>query len=147
MGPIVESIEINRRPEDVFAYIDDLGRHGEWQEQIMSVRVETEGPTRVGSRASDKRRMPGGTRDISYEITEHDPPRRASFRGVNGPVRPVGTVTVEPLDGGARSKVTLEFELKGQGLGVLLAPLARARARKEIPKSHRRLKEILERES
>jgi uncharacterized membrane protein len=113
----------------------------------MSVRVETEGPTRVGTRATDKRRLPGGTRDISYEITEHDPPRRASFRGVNGPVRPVGTITVEPLDGGARSKVTLEFELKGQGLGVLLAPLARANARKEIPKGHRRLKEILERES
>jgi uncharacterized membrane protein len=144
MGPIVESIEINRRPEDVFAYIDDLGRHGEWQQQIISVRVETEGPTRVGTRATDKRRLPGGTRDITYEITEHDPPRKASFRGVNGPVRPLGTITVEPLDGGARSKVTLEFELKGQGLGVLVAPLARANARKEIPKSHRRLKEILE---
>ncbi len=146
MGPIVESIEINRRPEDVFAYIDDLGRHGEWQEQIMSVRVETEGPTRVGTRAADKRRMPGGTRDITYEITEHDPPHKSSFRGVNGPVRPIGTVTVEPLDGGARSKMTLELDLKGRGLGVLIAPLARASARKDIPKSHQRLKEILERE-
>ncbi len=142
-----KSIEINRRPEDVFASIDDLGRHGEWQQQIVSVRVETEGPTRVGTRATDKRRLPGGTRDISYEITEHDPPRRASFRGVNGPVRAIGTITVEPLDGGARSKVTLEFELKSQGLGLLVAPLARANARKEIPKGHRRLKEILERES
>jgi uncharacterized membrane protein len=147
MAPIVETLEINRRPEDVFAYIDDLARHGEWQEQIVSVRVETDGPTRVGTRATDKRRLPGGTRDITYEITEHDPPRRASFRGVNGPVRPVGTVTVEPLDGGARSKLTLEFDLKGQGLGVLFAPLARANARKEIPKGHQRLKEILERES
>ena len=147
MAPIVESIEINRRPEDVFAYVDDLGRHGEWQEQIVSVRVETEGPTRVGTRVTDKRRLPGGTRDITYEITEHDPPRRASFRGVNGTIRPVGTITVEPLDGGARSKMTLEFELKGKGLGVLFAPLAHANARKEIPKSHRRLKEILERES
>ena len=147
MAPIVESIEINRRPEDVFAYVDDLGRHGEWQDQIVSIRVETDGPTRVGSRATDKRRLPGGTRDITYEITEHDPPRRSSFRGVNGMIRPVGTITVEPLDGGARSKMTLEFELKGQGLGVLFAPLARANARKEIPKSHRRLIEILERQS
>jgi hypothetical protein len=30
---------------------------------------------------------------------------------------------------------------------VLFAPLARANARKEIPKSHQRLKEILERNS
>jgi uncharacterized membrane protein len=145
MAQIVDSIEINRTPEDVFAYLDELGKHGEWQEQIISVHVETDGPTRVGSRATDKRRLPGGTRDISYEITEHVPPRKSSFRGVNGPIRPLGTVTVEPLEGGARSKVTLEFELKGRGLGVLFAPLARANARKEIPKSHQRLKEILER--
>lgn len=144
MAPIVDSIEINRRPEDVFSYYEDLVKHGEWQEQIVSVHLDTDGPTRVGSRATDKRRLPGGTREVSYEITEHDAPHKSSFRGVNGPIRPRGTVTVEPLDGGARSKLTLDFELEGKGLGVLLAPLARANARKEIPKSHQRLKELLE---
>jgi uncharacterized membrane protein len=145
-GPIVDSIEINREPADVFAYYEELAKHGEWQQQIVSVHVETDGPTRVGSRATDKRRLPGGTRDVSYEITEHDAPHKSSFRGVNGPIRPLGTVTVEPLNGGKRSKLTLELELKGHGVGVLFAPLARANARKEIPQSHRRLKEILERE-
>jgi uncharacterized membrane protein len=145
MATIVDSIEINRTPEDVFAYVDDLSKHGEWQEQIVSVHLDTDGPTRVGSRATDTRRLPGGTRDISYEITEHDAPHTTAFRGVNGPVRPRGTLTVEPLDGGKRSKLTLNFALEGKGLGVLLAPLARANARREIPKSHRRLKEILER--
>jgi uncharacterized membrane protein len=147
MAPFVDSIEINRTPDDVFAYFDDLAKHAEWQQQIVSVHVETDGPTRVGSRATDKRRLPLGTRDVTYEITEHDPPHTSSFRGVNGPIRPLGTLTVEPLDDGARSKLTLAFELKGQGLGVLFAPLARANARKEIPKSHQRLKEILERNS
>jgi uncharacterized membrane protein len=146
MAPIVESIEIDRKPEDVFAYVDDLGKRAEWQDGIVSVHLETAGPTRVGTRATDTRRMPGGTRDLTYEITEHDPPRKSSFRGVSGPVRPAGTVTVEPLDGGARSKLTLELEIKSQGAGVLFALLARASARKQIPKSHRRLKEILERE-
>ena len=47
---------------------------------------------------------------------------------------------------GARSKMTLELDPKGRGVGVLFAPLARKSARKDIPKSHRRLKEILERE-
>jgi uncharacterized membrane protein len=147
MSRIVEHTEIARSPDDVFAYIDDLGKHGEWQEQIVSTRVETEGPTRVGSRATDKRRLPGGAREITYEIIEHDPPRKASFRGVNGPVRPVGTITVEPLDGGSRSRVTLEFDFEGHGIGKLLAPLAAMNARKEIPKSQARLKERLERET
>jgi uncharacterized membrane protein len=146
MAPFVNSIEINRKPDDVFAYVDDLAKHGEWQQQIVNIQVETEGPTRVGSRATEKRRLPGGTREISYEITEHDAPHKTSFRGLNGPIRPRGTLIVEPLDGGARTKLTLEFELTSHGLGALFAPLARANARKEIPTSHQRLKEILERE-
>jgi len=143
---IVDTIEINRRPEDVFAYVDDLSRHGEWQENIVSTKVETDGPTRVGTRATNRRRVPGGERDISFEVTEHDPPRKVAFLGTNGPVRPVGTVTFEPLDGGARTRLTLDFDLKGRGIGLLIAPLARSNARKEIPKDHRKLKEILERE-
>ena len=87
----------------------------------------------------------GGPRDVGYEITEHVAPSRSAFRGLNGPIRADGTVTVEPLEGGTRSKFTLEFDLKGRGVGVMLAPLARANARKEIPKSHARFKEILER--
>ena len=109
MAPIVASIEVERSPEDVFAYLDDLARHGEWQERIVSVEVETEGPTRVGTRAVDTRRVPGGrTIATTYEIVEHDPPRRAAFRGVDGPVPAVGSVTVEPA-GEGRSRVTLDW--------------------------------------
>jgi uncharacterized membrane protein len=141
---IVESIEIARRPEEVFAYLDELERHGEWQEEIVSSKLETEGPTHVGSRATDTRRMPGGPRDMTYEIVEHDPPRKTSFRGVDGPVRVVGTVTVEPLDDGSRSRVTLQLDLEGHGIGKLFAPLARRQARKQIPNDQLQLKDRLE---
>src|SRR5437667_12021854 len=97
---IEHSIEINRPPEEVFAYLDQLERHPEWQSTLVSSKVETEGPPRVGTRVVDRRKVPGGEREIPYEITEHDPPRRSSFRGTKGPVRPVGTVLVEPLDDG-----------------------------------------------
>lgn len=143
MAPITASIEIARTPEDVFAYLDDLGRHGEWQEALEQVTVETEGPTRVGTRSREKRRVPGGAREFSYEITEHDPPRRSSFRGIDGPVRPVGTVTVSPI-GEGRSRVTLELDFEAHGLGKLIAPLARRDARKTIPRDQQRLKERLE---
>ena len=42
MAPITHSVEINRPPEEVFAYIDDLARHKEWQDGI----VEREGQHR-----------------------------------------------------------------------------------------------------
>jgi uncharacterized protein YndB with AHSA1/START domain len=144
MAPITHSIEIARPPEEVFAYVDQLERHGEWQNTIISSKRETEGPTRVGSRATDTRKVPGRTQDVTYEITEHDPPRKASFRGVNGPVRPVGTFTVEPVGEGS-SRATIEIDLQGHGLlGLVFAPLARSQARKEIPQDHQRLKERLE---
>ena len=145
MAPTVETVEINRTPEDVFAYLDDLSRHQEWDDQIVETRIETEGPTRVGTRATDKRKLPFGKQDIPYEITEHDPPRRSAFRGLEGPVRPVGSVTVEPLDGGSRARVTLVLELQGTNLlGKLLAPLANREARKHVPNQQARLKERLE---
>jgi uncharacterized membrane protein len=142
MAPITASIEINRSPEDVFAYLDDLTRHGEWQSQIQEVNVETEGPTRVGSRAREKRKVPGGVREMTYEITEHDPPRRASFHGIDGPVRVAGTVTVSPA--GAGSRVTVELDFEGRGFGKLLLPLVRSQARKDVPLNQQRLKERLE---
>jgi uncharacterized membrane protein len=141
---VTHSIEINRPPEDVFRYLDDLERHREWQTAIQETRLETDPPTRVGSRATDTRKVPGGAREFTYEITEHDPPRRSAFRGLNGPVRPVGTVTVEAVGDGSRSQVTLQFDLEGHGFGKLIAPLARRDARRQIPKDQERLKERLE---
>jgi uncharacterized membrane protein len=143
MAPITESIDISRPPEEVFAYVDDLSRHGEWQEQIQQTEVLTEGPTRVGSRARDRRKVPGGVREITYEITAHDPPRSASFRGVDGPVRVVGTMTVAPSGGGSRVSLDLDFEGRGL-LGKLLVPMVRSQARKQVPRDQQRLKERLE---
>jgi Polyketide cyclase / dehydrase and lipid transport len=145
MAAITESIEINRRPEDVFAYIDQLDRHGEWQDEIVSVRVEGGGPTRVGTRAVERRKVPGREQTVTYEITEHDPPRSFAFRGIDGPVRPVGRGTIEPLDGGERSRLTIEFDFESHGIGgKVLKPVALMGARKAIPKNQQRLKEQLE---
>jgi len=140
---IKHSIEIDRPAEEVFAYLDQLDRHGEWQSSLVSAKVETDGPTRVGTRVLERRKVPGGARDIPYEITAHDPPRKASFRGTAGPVRPVGTVTVDPV-GESSSRMTLELDLEGHGIGKLFAIFARRQAAREVPASHEKFKELLE---
>ena len=145
MAPIIESIDIARPPAEVFAYLDQLERHGEWQQAIVSSQMITDLPVRVGSRASDKRRMPGGMKaTVTYEIVEHDPPRRTRFEGVNGPVRVVGAVSIEPIDSGAGSRLTLELDFRGRGIGKLMAPMARRQALKQVAADQRQLKERLE---
>ena len=145
MAPITESVEIGRRPEDVFAYLDDLERHGEWQESIVSARKQTEGPTKVGTRVAETRKIGGREQTMTYEITEHDPPRSFAFRILEGPVRVAGKGTVEAVGDGERSRVTINLEFTGHGIaGKLLAPLAAKQARKQVPQDHQRLKERLE---
>ena len=145
MAPISESIEIDRSPEEVFAYLDDVERHGEWQDQIVAVEPQGDEPMGVGKRVRETRRVPGGDRSMTYEITDYDPPRQSSFRVLDGPVRGVGTVLVEPVDDGSRSRVTFTIEFEGHGLGgKVLLPLAKSQARKQIPKDQARMKELLE---
>jgi hypothetical protein len=53
-------------------------------------------------------------------------------------------VTVDPLGDGSRSRVTLQLEFVGHGVGKLFAILARREARKSVPHAQARLKELLE---
>ena len=138
-------IEIDRPPSEVFAYIADLERHREWQPAIVAVRKEPAGATAIGTRNFETRRVPGGPREFVTEIVEYDPPRRMVARGVGGgPVVPTVTITIDPLDAGRRSRVSLDLELAGRGVGKLFAMMAERSARKDVPRDQARLKQILE---
>jgi hypothetical protein len=53
-------------------------------------------------------------------------------------------VTVEPLDGGAASRVTFALDFEGHGIGRPLLPAVRRQAQRAAPVSYRALKERLE---
>jgi uncharacterized membrane protein len=140
---IKHSIEINRPAEEVFTYLDQVDRHNEWQGSLVSTTVETDGPTRVGTRVVERRNVPGGTRDFPYDITEHDPARKISFRGTAGLIRPAGTYTVDPT-GESSSRMSSELDLEGHGIGKLFAILALRQAAKQVPVDQEKFKELLE---
>jgi len=145
MAPIVESIEISRRPEDVFSYVTDPSRLPEWQVSVVSVRREDDGPITVGSRAVVTRHVGGREQAMTAELAELNPPRSWAVRGIDGPVRGNVKGTIEPLDDGARSRVTIELDFEGHGIGKLLVPLiVRRQAQKEVPRNQQKLKERLE---
>jgi hypothetical protein len=52
---------------------------------------------------------------------------------------------IEPIDAGARTRVSIELDFRGQGIGRLLVPLlVRPQARKGLPRNLQLLKERLE---
>ena len=145
MAPIVESIEISRRPEDVFSYVTDPSHLPEWQESVVSVRREGDAPPAVGSREVVTRRI--GRREIpmTVELSELSPPSSWGVRGIDGPVRGIVKGTIEPLADGQRSRVTITLDFEGHGIGKLLVPLVvRRQASAEVPRNLRKLKEQLE---
>ena len=82
---------------------------------------------------------------MAMEIGELNAPRNWTVRGVDGPVRGTVKGTIEPLEDGQRSKVTITLDFEGHGLGKLLVPLVvRRQAGAEMPKNMQHLKERLE---
>jgi uncharacterized protein YndB with AHSA1/START domain len=144
MAPITASTEVARPAEEVFPYVIDPSTMPEWQQGV--VRGHMDGATtRVGSKCTTIRRIGGREREVITEITEYDPPRRWADRGISGPIRAIVAVTVEPLADGSRSKVTIEVDFTGHGIGKLLVPLiVRRQAAREMPENMTRLKQRLE---
>jgi len=147
VAPMTNSVEIARNPEEVFAYVTDPSRLAEWQESVVSTRLEGGGAPAVGSRVAVTRRIGRGERTMTSELAELNPPTTWAVRGIDGPVRGNVKGTVEPVDGGARSRVTIELDFEGHGIGNLLVPLVvRRQAQKEMPKNLQNLKHRLERD-
>jgi uncharacterized protein YndB with AHSA1/START domain len=138
MAPLVHTTEIARPPQEVFAVATDPLRFAEWQPDVRRVELLD------GSRIATTRRMTGGARTIVQEITRNDPPNSWAVRGVDGPIRPHATITVEPIGDGTVSRVTFTLEFEGHGLGVPLVPVVRRQAEKGAPISYANLKRLLE---
>lgn len=145
MTAIVVSTEISRSPDDVFAYVTDPTRLPEWQDSV--VRGESsDTPVRVGTKARVTRRVGRWEMTQNSEIAELTPPTHWAVRGLDGPVRGNVRGMIHTLDDGARSRVTIELELRGEGIGRLLLPLfVRRKAESEMPRNIQALKERLER--
>ncbi|HEX8976142.1 MAG TPA: SRPBCC family protein [Solirubrobacteraceae bacterium] len=144
MAPIISSIEVARPADQAFAYVIDPSTMSEWQ--TGCVRGHMDGATtHVGSRCTTVRRIGGREREVITAITEYDPPRRWADRGISGPIRAIVGVTVQPLADASRSRVTIELDFTGHGIGRLLVPLVvRRQAANEMPGNMERLKQRLE---
>src|SRR5258705_3467228 len=84
MAKVVESIEISRRPEDVFSYVADPSHQPEWIDSVVSAHPEDDSPLAVGSRVLAIRRVGPWKVRITEQIDELYPPRAWANHGVGG---------------------------------------------------------------
>lgn len=145
MSAIKETIDISRRPEDVFSYVTDPSHITEWQESAVSATKLGDAPLAVGSKVRVTRRIGRREMPMTMQVSELDPPRSWRFDGIDGPVRGHVKGTIEPIADGERSRVTLALDFESHGIGKLLVPLVvRPNVRKEMPRNEQHLKDALE---
>jgi hypothetical protein len=144
MAAITTSAEVARPADDVFAYATDPTRFHEWQNGVVDGHMEVSGVPAVGTICRTTRRIGGANRSSTSTVTHIDPPRAWGVRGVDGPIRAIVAVTVEPLSA-QRSRLTITVDFTGHGIGKVLVPLVvRPEARKEMPSNVAALKRRLE---
>ncbi|HEU4543393.1 MAG TPA: SRPBCC family protein [Jiangellaceae bacterium] len=138
MAPSTYTVEIARRPEEVFAFATDPLHFVKWQPDVVSVRMLND------TRFTTVRKISGAERTLTQRIIRNDPPRSWAAEGIDGPIRPHATIAIEPIDDGTRSRVTFTLDFEGHGAGVALVPLVRRQAQKGAPTSYHNLKKLLE---
>jgi uncharacterized protein YndB with AHSA1/START domain len=144
MAAIVESIEVSRRPEDVFSYVTDATHLPDWQESVVRVRPAGEANAGAGTRHVVTRRIGRREREMTVEMNTNAP-TDWTVRGVDGPVRGMVKGTVEPIADGERARVTIELDFIGHGIGMILVPLVvRSQAKAEMPRNMLNLRDRLE---
>jgi hypothetical protein len=144
MAPITVSIEVDRPAAEVFAYATDPSRFSEWQKGVVSGHMESSGTTQVGDRCISTRRIGFANRASTSTVTRFDPPDHWAVRGIDGPIRAMVDVTVEPRSD-TRAQLTIALDFEGHGIGRLILPLLVTRqARREMPVNVARLKRRLE---
>lgn len=95
-------IQINTPPDKVYAYVADVGRHGEWASQAdaMTIKADSPGEPAVGKTYSAEGTLIGKRNPSKVTITDLEPPRRVEIEaedssGISGHV-----FTFTPQDGG-----------------------------------------------
>jgi uncharacterized membrane protein len=106
------TVIIERPIEDVFLFFSEPTNEFKWRSQVKD--ITTEGPAAVGRRVHQVIKGPAGLSiPADVEVTGYEPPARYAFRGVAGPVRPVGEFLFSAEGQTTRVSFSLSVELKG----------------------------------
>jgi hypothetical protein len=144
MTAIVTTVQVDRPAGEVFAYATDPTRFKEWQQGVVDGHLEAHGTPKVGDRCLTTRRIGGANRPAVSQLTHIDAPKNWGVRGIDGPIRAIVDLTVEPLSPGT-SQLTISVDFTGHGIGRILVPLVvRREAAKEMPANLAALKRRLE---
>ena len=149
MDPVSSNVVIDRRPEEVFAYLEDVANHAEFTDHYLKeFRLTREDSLGVGAGA--RFRVDAPLNRFSWAdvtIIEAQAPKRIVQRGRTGKynrIRLLSTYELEPSGSSTRVTLTTETEQPRLPSDRIMEALAKGWFKRKQRRALKRLRGILE---
>jgi carbon monoxide dehydrogenase subunit G len=137
----VNVVDIERPPEDVFAYLADFENIPAWNYAIVDTQKTSDEPVGVGTTYRQLRNLPSRSEE-SFEVIDYQPHRSLGIRGTLGPFSGELKYRLEPIESGTR--LTNQVSLQSRGIVGMVGQLAGSRVKEAVATNLNDLKRILE---
>lgn len=141
MIEVEASIIIDRATDEVFEFVSDPTNDPQWHTDIIEVHLPDDSVVKVGTEFTVVARFMG-RRTATVEVSDLQPGRRIEYTTKDGPLRPIATCSMEPVDG--RTRFTRHVELPFVGLLRLMERAIQGTAQKRQERFVQNLKRLLE---
>lgn len=140
---VVESVVVERPPEDVWAVVADVDTHTRWRPALREFRQVTDGPLGVGTRIREVLVWRGREIVIDDVVTAFEPPRRLAIHGSWDAAEFDMELLLRPE--GPGTEVTMDWPLRPKSLLLkIAAPFLKGAMRRATREELELLKEHVE---
>ena len=136
------AVEIDREPDEVFAYVADMANNPNWQKGMQSCRWTSDPPLRLGSTYDQVARFLGREIVSSFEVVEFEASTLIRIRSTSGMPLDITRRVDAAGDGG--SLVSAVVRGDSGGLFRIADPVMRGIVGRSVNKDDERLKARLE---
>jgi hypothetical protein len=100
---------INCPPEQLFPFVADFNKWGQWHAGADEVEKTSPGPVGVGTTWRVSGEVQGQRLTITLEVTGYEVNRQFGFKTTSGPIEAEDRFTLEPVNGGTRLKLRMRL--------------------------------------
>ena len=144
MSHLSTTIHVDASPEIVFDLIADPLRGPEWQTMLAEMGEISGRPGGVGSSYIGYYRVAGRRMEGRFVVTAAERPRIHQAAGTTRGGWARWTTMIDPSDGGADVRISLEFELPGEIVGSLFGLLTGAGIERAFNRTYENLRRVAE---
>lgn len=142
--PLIETIDINCPPNEVFAFVSNFLNDAQWRSEVKGIRFLEDGGARLGQRTIEDAAILGSRLATTSIITEWEPGRRLKVISQEGPTPVIVERTCIPIPGGARMTYQMEVDVSKTFFFRLFLPIVGRYYQNKVRGNLKRLKRIME---